>query len=708
VDVREVLGPGAALSRVFPGYEHRPPQLAMAEAVQRALEVDRPLFVEAGTGTGKTLAYLVPAILSGRKVVVSTATRALQEQIFTRDLPLVTEVLAPYGIPVRAALMKGLSNYLCLRRYDELRQTGAPGASKRWLPVLEAWARTTETGERAELSGLPEDAPGAAELWREVQSSTDTRIGAECTHFEECWITRMRREAEAAQIVVVNHHLFLADLALRTGRGEGYASAIPAYDAVVFDEAHQLEDIATDFFGVRLSTTRIDALVRDATRSLVAAGLLDPARGAGVGRGLLDALSDASRAFFGAFVNAGGSGPSAEVRRLLVAEDFTEAALCAHGKLDAALSALQHYAETHDEQEAVLLVGRRARDARTDLARIVDGARRAARGEADGGSDDGADAGDEGPSVAWLDVRERSASLGSSPVNVAAALRQRLFGRVACVVCTSATLATSGGTGEPTLRYARARLGAPPDTEELVVPSSFDFARRALFYVPRDLPEPSDPLFELAAIHRIEELCAITEGGAFVLCTSNRAMRGFHASLLRRLPYPTMMQGQAPKHLLLSRFRSTGNAVLVATMSFWEGVDVPGRALRLVILDKIPFAVPTDPVYRARASAIDRAGGSAFAELAVPQAALTLKQGFGRLIRTQSDAGVVALLDRRAATKGYGRPLLASLPPAQRVLSLDEVRERWRTMAAPEPERPAGISDAKSNAQTLLALGDGA
>jgi ATP-dependent DNA helicase DinG len=634
----------------------------MADAVEDALARERPLFAEAGTGTGKTLAYLVPAILSGKKVVVSTATKALQEQIYAKDLPLVAEALRPHGVTFRAALMKGLSNYLCRRRFEEWRLSG--NASMLDAARLERWVAETQSGDRAELADLPEDAP----LWRDVASSSETRIGQECPHYEACFVTRMKKEAEDANVIVVNHHLFLADLALRTGRGEGFASAIPNYDAVVFDEAHQLEDIATDFFGVRVSAARVTALLRDAERSLAAAGKLSILRRGGA-RSMLDTAAEASRDFFAALA----VGKRTAERRVLTEEDWTEEVLDARGALDARLCALAANAEEHKDArggEALALIVRRALDLRRDLDDIVQGSRRRAVDE-DGVLDREA-------RVAWLDVRERNVSLGASPIDLGPTLRARLFDRVKTVVCTSATLASGRS-----FHFARSRLGAPPETEEIVVDSPFDFAERAALYLPRDLPEPNDPRFDGAAADRIAELVDMTGGGAFVLCTSTRAMRALHHELARRIPKttPQLLQGDAPKHLLLSRFRAHGHAVLVATMSFWEGVDVPGSALRLVVIDKIPFAVPTDPVVAARCAAIDRNGGNAFAQYSVPSAAITLKQGFGRLVRTQKDGGVVAILDKRITTRPYGRPLLASLPPARRTASLDDLRAFWADIA---------------------------
>jgi len=623
----------------------------MADAVESALERERHLFVEAGTGTGKTLAYLVPAVLSGRKVVVSTATKALQEQIFVKDLPLVAEALAAHGVRFRAAMMKGLGNYLCLRRMHEARASGTR-AMDAVLDRIVEWSRETETGDRTELVDLPED----ADAWRDVASSSETRIGSGCQHFEACFVTRMRKEAEEAQIVVVNHHLLFADLALRSGPRAAHASVLPPYDALVFDEAHQIEDVATDFFGVRVSTARVEALARDAERALGSANALETMKSGPV-RSTLEGMREAAR---GLFTQLALRTTPGESRRTVTAEDVTPQVRAAHEALDLRLEALEVIARARSE-EAMAMIARRTADLRHDLRGII-----AAAWARPGDEREVSDL------VRWIDVRQRSVSLGASPVDVAATLRSRLFDRVSSVVCTSATLAAAGS-----FHFAKARLGAPPEAEELVVESPFDFASRSALYLPDDLPEPADPAFDSAAAERIAELVRLTGGGAFVLCTSTRAMKALHSLLRSSIDNPLMMQGERPKHLLLSRFRSSGHAVLVATMSFWEGVDVPGWALRLVVMDKIPFAPPNDPVVAARCARLDREGGNGFTQYSVPSAAMTLKQGFGRLIRTQADAGIVAVLDRRIVRKGYGRALLASLPPARRVRSMDDLRVFW-------------------------------
>jgi ATP-dependent DNA helicase DinG len=659
---RRLLGPDGPLAKAFPGYEEREGQLLMADAVERALAGDRTLLCEAGTGTGKTLAYLVPAILSGKKVVISTATKALQEQIMAKDLPLIHEHL---GLEPRAALGKGLGNYLCLRRYDELRASAgalADASVRRSLPVLEDWAIETESGDIAELVTLPEADP----IWREVTSSSETRIGQGCAYHERCFVTRMKRDLEEARVVVVNHHLFFADLAVKIAaaeRGFGGAGALPAYDAVIFDEAHELESIATDFFGVRLSQARLASLLRDADRAFVSSGLADRLRAKGEGTALTGLVREAGDAFFAQLARLGTAGPEG---RVTLSPDAWEGELIdAYHRLDDVLDTLSSYAQVSSKEEPVRLVAQRATQLRADAARIVDPTRN---------------------QVTWVEVRPRSVSVGASPIDLGGLFRDRVVEPIGAVVLTSATLTTAAGsaTGGP-FRFLRSRLGLTDTVtvpvDEVEVPSPFDYPRAALLYTPRDLPEVNDAAFVDRAAERVAELVRITGGGAFVLCTSVRSMRAFASALRGKTPLPPLVQGDAPKLMLLRRFRADRNAVLVATMSFWEGVDVPGDALRLVVIDKLPFAVPTDPVVAARCRALEEAGQNPFLAYSVPEAAITLKQGFGRLIRARTDRGVVAILDRRIRTRGYGAAMLAVLPPARRTDRLEDVSAFWAARA---------------------------
>ncbi|MFO0592777.1 MAG: ATP-dependent DNA helicase [Polyangiaceae bacterium] len=655
----DLLGHGGPFARAMNGYEDRPGQLSMAQAVERTLQDGGVLLCEAGTGTGKTLAYLVPALLSGQKVVISTATKTLQDQIVTKDLPLVAEHLK---FEPEVALVKGLGNYLCKRRFADVRRNGHTqgGAMMRSLPLIEAWAEETETGDMAELATLPEGDP----LWREVCSSSETRIGSGCAYYDECFITKLRKDAEKAQILVVNHHLFFADLALRATSSErGWAAgALPPYDAVILDEAHQIEEVATSFFGVSISKARVESMLRDAERAFVGAGISDPVFGRGEGAALTAVVHEAATAFFEAIASvaraAGGDGGG---RALLPPDAWTAEVGDAWGRLDETLEALAGYAKAGAKDEPMRLVASRATALRDSAAKVLDPAAN---------------------QVTWVEVTQRNVAIGASPIGIGGVLRAHLFEKAHAVVLTSATLTTANrAAASDSFAFVRSRLGLDDSLtvpiEEATVPSPFDYAGSSILYVPDDLPEPSEEGFLDAAAERAADLVRITGGGAFVLCTSVRAMRALSRRIGGLLKRPIMVQGDAPKGAILSRFRAANDGVLVATMSFWEGVDVPGDALRLVVIDKLPFAVPTDPVVAARAKAIEAAGRSPFTEYFVPHAAITLKQGFGRLIRTQRDRGIVALLDRRVRTKGYGRLLSGSLPPARRVGTLDEVRAGW-------------------------------
>jgi ATP-dependent DNA helicase DinG len=674
---RHELGPNGAFAASLPGYEVREGQLAMADAVERALREDRVLFCEAGTGTGKTLAYLVPALLSGKKVIVSTATRALEEQIMHKDVPLIERAL---GRRVSVALMKGLSNYLCLRRFNEARDQPESNAHKNplRLKLLEQWYLESDSGDFAELAGIPEGDP----LLGWVNSSSDTRVGPRCTYFDACYVTRMKRAAESAQLVVVNHHLFFADLALR---GAHPGRVIPNYDAVIFDEAHQLEDVATLFFGVRVSERRISGLCNDAKRALLHA---DPTARTSVN---LVSHVEAQRAKL--FQSLRGLGLGNESRVRLERDAWSGQLYRDYLALDAALETLEsgvtsvRLALNPADDEAIFEglegVARRARATRDSLAIVVDGAR---------------------GRVAWLEPDARASAVSSSPVVVADLLRERIFERIPSVILTSATLTTPPAVVFPKLpsndrdptdeeypspdadevapspiaspfEFERVRLGAnncDREIDELIVPSPFNFEANALLYLPRDLPDPKDPEFTARASERIAELVEASDGGAFVLTTSLRTLKLLQVALKPRLGDRSLLvQGQSPKQALLAAFRGSGRAVLLATMGFWEGVDVPGRALRLVILEKIPFAAPNDPLVAARAQLLEAAGANPFNDLFVPLAQMSLKQGFGRLIRTQSDRGVVALFDARVHRRGYGQRIVSALPPARRTADLE-------------------------------------
>lgn len=647
----ELLAPGGGLARAIPHYEDRAEQRAMSAAVARALEEARPLIVEAGTGTGKTLAYLIPALLSGKRVVVSTGTRALQDQIARHDIPLLREILAR---PFQAVVLKGVSNYACKRKLVELgarnAATTTPDVS---VQALVDWAAHTATGDRAEVEWLAESAP----LWAEATTTTDARVGPRCPHFERCFVTTARRQAEQAQLVLVNHHLYFADRALRAGSPT--ARLLPDHDAVVFDEAHQLEDVATEHFAARVSTHRLAELVRDAQLALAAMPLW-------TGRAADDTIRTVERAGIALFalVRAQLAGEAFDSRVQLPAGLFENAERQhAWFRLDTALEDLARTAAAESEpppdddgerpagaRAALAGLARRARGMRDDLATIAEQRHKS--------------------HVYWGETRATGTALTASPIDVAELVRRHILRAGPTPIMTSATLTAAGS-----FAYTRSRLGLD-DTDELVVSSPFDYARQAMLYVPRDLP-PAVEGFSDQAAARVRELLALTHGRAFLLFTSHRALREA-AHKLTQLDYPRLVQGEAPRAALVERFRSTPGAVLLGTSSFWEGVDVPGDALSLVIIDKLPFAPHTDPLIAARMRAATEAGHEPFAHIQLPAAAIALKQGFGRLIRRRDDRGIVAILDARVVTRGYGKAFLDTLPAGlPRSSALEQVRRWW-------------------------------
>ncbi len=673
-----LLGPEGPFAAKYSHYEPRAAQIEMAAAVERAIREERVLLCEAGTGTGKTLAYLVPALTSGKRVVVSTATRALQEQIVSHDLPWITDAL---GYAPRIAVMKGLSNYICRRRLAEhLQKHTVLGRTSSSLQQIVAFSNTSQTGDISHLAELSEDAPE----WGEVTSSSDTRVGAGCEYFESCFVTRMRRHAELAQLVIVNHHLYFADLALR---GAHPGRILPNYDAVIFDEAHQLEDTATDFFGTKVSSLAIARMARDLDRALEHARTLGFAAASTSMKNLLTQLQATTTEFFDAVQRSAAGEGRAEVdvdelraqakQPWLKLDSLLEAtaALAQGASAVLPVARASHEVRFSSVKDALEIAGRRIGETRVRLQELMES---------------------KYGRVVWTERSERGASLTSSPIELGDLLREKVFDAVPSVILTSATLtaqrtAQDGQSGQ--FEYLRQRLGiielmAPVDS--LVVPSPFDFNRHAILYTPRDLPPPNTEDFIQQAAERVKCLIDVTGGGAFVLTTSLRSMHRLYELLLPAVELPVLLQGELPKTEILQRFRANGNAVLVATSSFWEGVDVAGFALRLVVLEKIPFLVPSDPLVRARSLALEAQGRNPFTEYALPAAAIALKQGFGRLIRSSRDKGIVALLDERLHRRGYGQRLLASLPPAQRATRLDEVKRFWATALQDSEEIRAG------------------
>jgi len=649
------FGPGGLLSRVHPAYEYRRGQLEMAKAVEAAIEEKRHLIVEAGTGTGKTMAYLVPALRSGKRVVISTGTKNLQEQLFYKDVPFLKQHFGE----MKVCYMKGRSNYLCRKKLYELADQPILSGLEEidQFRAIVDWDKTTDTGDRAELAVLPE----SSEVWHKLDARADACLGQKCPEYERCFITEMRRRALESDIIIVNHHLFFADLAIKMAADEAPdVGVLPEAAAVIFDEAHELEEVASSYFGVGVSTARIEELARDVENAVV--------KGKSMSASMTQALRSVRErsAFFFSLL------PEQENR---FAFDGRQEFLETHGdEYLGLMNALGRLATDIDAmkpqpEEAVALI-RRVNEVRVQLAFIMETEDRNTVFwiERRGGLRQSSNSKSRGRSS------ERNAAMGrnhvflqATPIDVSGILRQVLFERLDTTVLTSATLAVGGGYD-----YLRRRLGMD-NARELIVQSHFDYESQALLYIPPDLPEPNSPQFQAKAADRIRRLLEISQGRAFVLFTSYAQMREVHDRLLGELEHPCLLQGTAPKTALLEEFRSTPNAVLFATSSFWQGVDVQGEQLSCVIIDRLPFAVPSDPVVKARVEAINNDGGNAFYDYQVPAAVITLKQGFGRLIRSLNDRGVLALLDNRILKKPYGRVFLSSLPPYKRTTTLTDV-----------------------------------
>ena len=637
LDLEEIFGEGGPLERALPDFKVRHGQLLMAERVAGALAARESLVVEAGTGTGKTFAYLVPALLCGARVLISTGTRTLQDQLFSKDLPLVAAAL---GRPARVALLKGRANYLCryrLARADEtaeqlslLHSADAPSrASRAMLSRIRRWARTTRRGDLAEVRGLSDSHP----VWAQVTSTRESCLGVQCPEISRCHVALARREALDADVVIVNHHLLLADLALKE---DGFGDLLGSADAVILDEAHQIPDLATQFFGAHVSSRQVELLLRDLRLELAAAAQTAAARpdepqrarrAAEALRSAEDALRELRNA------SGGVSGRRAWTPDGSAASRAVQALI---GSLDDLPAALGGAAEP----AALALLGERAAELAASLARIA--------------------AVDELEGARTLEVTSRGFTLSLMPFDISQRFRALIEARRGAWIFTSATLSLGEEFGHFT-----GRLGLGGATT-LRIESPFDHERQSLLYLPAGLPEPASAGYVAAVIDTAVPLIAAAGGGAFVLFTSHRAL-GEGAALLRArwadaAPYRLFVQGEAPRERLLEEFRADGNGVLLGTASFWEGVDVKGEALRLVIIEKLPFASPEDPLVRARIEHLTMSGGNAFLDYQLPEAALALKQGAGRLIRSEDDYGVVVVCDPRMVGRAYGRVFLAALP----------------------------------------------
>ncbi len=619
----KLLGPAGPLARVIEGFESRREQQAMADWVGDALATRGMLAIEAGTGTGKTFAYLVPALLSGRQVIISTGTRTLQDQLFHRDLPTVSKAL---GRPVKVALLKGRANYLCRHRLDLAESMPAlPGFERpddRMITRIRRWSRTTSTGDLSEVRSLRDTDPA----WAAVTSTRDNCLGTECPEFTRCHVVAARREAQSADIVVVNHHLLLADLALKD---EGFGELLPGTEAVILDEAHQVPEIAAQFFGRSLTARQVGAFARDALAELGRVGIaVSLAR---------ERLAVIEAALGAAQLAIAGLGERIEWDAL------PEGFLAALEQLREALAQLGPDLAAADPDDAGL------RQCTRRAAKLVE----ILQALLDAGTDTG---------LRWVEVAGRGFAVSFTPFEVATRLGELMKAQGGAWIFTSATLAVGDD-----FSHFLGRIGAS-GARTVRIDSPFDFARQAMLYLPADMPDPASSEYTVRVLEAALPLVEAAGGRSFLLFTSHRALREAARLLAARgdftRRYPMLVQGEAPRESLLKQFRELGNAVLLGTASFWEGVDVRGHALAVVVIDKLPFAAPEDPLLKARLEGIRRRGGNPFREFQLPQAVLALKQGFGRLIRDREDFGVVAICDPRLRSRGYGSLFLGALPPA--------------------------------------------
>lgn len=694
-----VLGPGGLFAAALDHWEARDSQLKMAQAIESRLAEGGPLIVEAPTGVGKTLAYLVPALLSGKRVIVSTNTKNLQEQIIDKDLPLLTMVLESAGVQLvrarasdeplpilqdgptelRFSLMKGRSNYLCL---DRLRRKRAQRSFTFEFDLFEEiaqWSLQTERGDRSELKGLAERDP----IWEELDARSEICTGSRCEKYESCFVVNMRKEAQNASLIVVNHHLLLADISLKAQASlseaqRSFGEIIPAADALILDEAHTLEETASEYFGGQVSTRKLEHFQRDVLAHAAAPGKPD-----GLSMKLKKAV-EGTEAVFAAL-------PKAEGRARISAEGGAR-----DGPSDEApdASSLEGSASTRPARSGwSARAFSRARElvpsATRALEALAEGLEAPTRGEPDLASESLARRArefsqslsfvlgtEDSDYVYWSERQGKRAALGASPINVSHLLQEYLFGLYGSVVLTSATLSV----GDRGCGFFASSIGAPEHTETMVLPSPYDFQRQAAIFMPSDAPEPTKPGADARLVDLGEELIELMGGGALYLFTSYRMMGSVYEKLKPRLKYPSMMQGEKPRGELLRDFVHQAPAVLFGTASFWEGVDVPGDALRLVLIDRLPFDSPSDPLVAARSEQLQSQGESAFGRYQLPRAILRLKQGFGRLIRRSEDRGVVAVLDRRLQVRGYGRGFLKALPDTRLIDDRDELRRFVRTL----------------------------
>ena len=638
--IQEILGVDGLLARSLPNFEYRESQNAMAYIIAEAIERETPAIIEAGTGTGKTLGYLVPLWLSDKKSVVSTRTKTLQEQIFFKDIPLLAQAT---GHRPDAMLMKGRKNYLCLRRYHQYfaQPSLLPTEAGAYHQRLQKWLQRTQLADRAELDWLRDDDP----LWDAISSTADQCHGSKCPHGEDCYLNALRREAARSQIIIANHHLLFADLMVKEG---GFGEVLPRFEVLVCDEAQGIEEIATNFFGSRISDHQLVVFVDDVEDALKNAAVeddrdlkrhLDFIRAGALSLRDLFSASGPKGSLTETSVEMLNEGPASGIRKGLTYIQEESSFLTAK---DTALQALSA----------------RAAELRRCLGEILS---------------------TEDPnSFKWYERLKKSVVLHASPVEIAESMQKLLYQRVKTIVFTSATLSTNGD-----FQYLRSRLGLPHELMEGIYASHFDYVHQALLYVPKDLPPPNDPLFGYKAAERILQVLNLTSGRALVLFTSYTNLNLVHQLCSRKIPYAVYKQGDGPRSFLLDKFRQDTHSVLLATGSFWQGVDVPGESLSCLIIDKLPLDSPAEPLVAARIGTIKKRGGNPFQDYQLPSAIISLKQGLGRLIRGSTDWGILSILDTRLLTSGYGRIFLENLPPMPLCHNLHDIAQFFEARSGP-------------------------